>query len=390
MHSRASPHEECTLSQSAFSCIYNHHLIIRKAFIMANLHNDIIDSELIETAADEDRPLSHTEIEIYDRAEVRRRLNADNDGTYDFETSLSHEEEGWRRRLKALVHDPRSARRRLLMGSSAMLERLERLKQTAPHFGEMIELIVRSVRLSMMTDTALRIPPLLLLGDPGIGKSFIARQIAKAFETYYDHVSADVMSERGTLTGLSLSWKGARPGRIANALLHSTTASPIIVIDEVDKASALFPGEQPLNFLHSLLEPENASHYSDEYLTIPMRADFIIWMLTANSINNLLPSILDRLMVFDVKSPSQDQIDIIVEAIYSEENLKHHGYFDPTLDRNVVEKLKESTPRTVSKIIKIAFGFATVAGRKHLLSVDIDQARALNNNGSEKLKLGFL
>ncbi len=110
----------------------------------------------------------------------------------------------------------------------------------------------------------------------------------------------DMLSDHGALTGLSLSWRAARPGRIALALVESKTASPIFLLDEVDKVNPTHPRENPLAFLHSVLESENASRFADEYLTIAMRADHAIWILTANNIVELPDSIVDRLTVFSI------------------------------------------------------------------------------------------
>jgi len=358
---------------------------------MTEPEDDIDENEQsLDSAFEEDCSLPNSMIEIYDPNEIRRRLNADNDRSFDFESSLSHEEEGWRRRLKALIRHPRAACRKLLFGDEAMRKRTEGLKQNAPHFGDVLDLVSRSIQLSIASGAPLRIPPLLLLGGPGVGKTYVARQIAEALETFYDHISVDTMSERGTLTGLSLSWKGARPGRIANAILQSPTASPIIVVDEADKASSLFAGEHPLSFLHTVLEPENSSRFTDEYLTVPMRADCIFWILTANSIADLPPSILDRLIIFEIEAPSRKQLYSILQNIYSDSNCKYRGYFAQNIDDQVLHALSEVSPRTARKLIELAFGFAHDGSRKHLVPNDIADAHKLIAGDAELSRPGFL
>ncbi|HEV2510341.1 hypothetical protein [Bosea sp. (in: a-proteobacteria)] len=75
---------------------------------------------------------------------------------------------------------------------------------------------------------------------------------------------------------MATAWRAAGPDKIAQLLIDSDCTSPVVVIDEIEKASPITPGETPVQMLHSLLERENSQHFQDEFLEIPVRAEGII------------------------------------------------------------------------------------------------------------------
>lgn len=186
------------------------------------------------------------------------------------------------------------------------------------------------------------------------------------------------MSDRGCLTGLSLSWRAARPDRIANALLESETASPIIIVDEVDKVSSIDHGEKPLSFLHSTLEPENAGKYQDEYLTFAMRAGQVIWILTANSEDGLSSSILDRLTTFNIETPSSEMAAEVIKRIYASVNARFANAFVPEVRDDVVQCPLAMNARHVRKLLDVAFGYVIEGNREFLILKDIKNEVARN------------
>lgn len=93
----------------------------------------------------------------------------------------------------------------------------------------------------------------------------------------------------------------------------------------------MHPDEKPLAFLHSVLERENAQTFTDEYLTIPMRADHAIWILTANSTEGLAPSIVDRLTAFEIADPDANALKTVISSIYAETNQRFNQAFNPEL-----------------------------------------------------------
>lgn len=336
-------------------------------------------------------PAFNQSIEIYDPNEIKRRLETDETDN-DFEESIySHEEQVWRRRLKSLIRHPQRARRRLLIADEAMILRIHALKEVSPHFASVIDLVESAARLSHAAQSPLLVPPLLLVGPPGLGKTFFAQQLALSIGSYFEAVAMDRLSDHGTLTGLSLSWKAARIGRIADALLKSETASPVLLLDEVEKVNPIHFFEQPLAFLHSVLEPANARHFTDEYLTIEMRADYAIWIMTANSIDKLAPSILDRLMIVHIDEPTREQLIVVVKGIYTGVNERYNCIFANVPSDAVIDRLLDINPRAVRKVLEVAFGFAYANGLNCLSIHAIDRARLLfAGDKSASRSIGFL
>jgi ATP-dependent Lon protease len=347
------------------------------------------------SAKDKGAGISRPCIDLFDPAEIRRKLGDEPDyfgieiGDSPSQTS-SNEESEWQRRLKALLNDPQNPGRSLVIADEAMVTRIEAIRSQSPHFGEVIGLVSRAAQLSLVTQSPLAIPPLLLIGSPGIGKTFFARSLAEAIGTHLERVAMDVLSDHGVLTGLSLSWKAARPGRIALGLLESRTASPIFLLDEVDKTNPNHSRENPLAFLHSVLEPENARRFADEYLTITIRADHAIWILTANDAEILAESLLDRLTIFSVPEPSTEAIRAIVDQIYASTNAQFNGAFEAELDREIVDQLASYNPRSIGKLLKLAFGFAAGSNRASVKCHDIERARLLIQHSSLQRGIGFL
>jgi ATP-dependent Lon protease len=344
----------------------------------------------------EPQPESISTIDLFDPVEIRRKLGEKErgleieigDGPLEPD-ARSSEEIAWERRLRALLDDSRNPKRRLVIANEAMIGRIEKVLSQSPNFSEVIGLVGRAAKLSFVTKSPLAIPPILLLGAPGIGKSFFAQSFAEAVGTDLERVAMDMLSDHGASTVQSLSWKAARPGRIALGLLESNTASPIFLLDEVDKANPTHPRENPLAFLHSVLEPENACRFADEYLTVAMRADHVIWILTANSTDALPDSILDRLTIFRIPEPDHDALRAIIRGIYAATNARFSRTFLSELDPAVIEMLLTYNPRTIGKLLRLAFGFAAEDARRQLLVEDLTKACAVAE-WATKESVGFL
>ena len=131
------------------------------------------------------------------------------------------------------------------------------------------------------------------MSEPGLGKTWLARRLADAIGVPMGEYSFASGDDPGVLTGHSLSWRGARAGIVARTLLFGQHIGPLIFVDEADKATSL-RGEDPTDCLHALLEPEKARRFVDQFLDLPIRADHVIWILTANNIDGLRPSLIDR------------------------------------------------------------------------------------------------
>jgi ATP-dependent Lon protease len=286
--------------------------------------------------------------------------------------------------LKRILAHPLGFKRRQMFGTMEMAGHIRATKQSAPHFAEFIDVVARAVVLSHLTETSLRLPPILLLGSPGIGKTYMAKQIARTLGSNVHEIALNMM-DAFRLRGLNTAWRGARPGQIATALLESTTASPIILLDEFDKPAPIQRDENPLDIFHSLFEEENAKAFIDDYLEIPLRADKIIWIASANDISTIAPSIIDRLLVLRIPNPSDDHLFVIVDNIYTVANGRYGSKFEPKLGNEIRTRLAKYNPRRISRLLDLSFARAAINGRLALNLVDIVETEKLLRNGAESL-----
>jgi ATP-dependent Lon protease len=118
-------------------------------------------------------------------------------------------------------------------------------------------------------------------GPPGIGKTHFARKLAELLGTGMNLVPMSSMTAGWLLSGSSSQWKGAKPGKVFEALVDGEYANPVIVVDEIDKASTDAQYD-PLGALYSLLEHDTAHNFTDEFAEVAIDASQVIWITTAN------------------------------------------------------------------------------------------------------------
>lgn len=191
--------------------------------------------------------------------------------------------------------------------------------------------------------------PILLLGDPGIGKTFFAKQLAKSLKTSSYIVDANSISANWVLTGSSGQWKNSEAGLIFKQMLDSPTISPIIIFDEIDKLSE---GKSYDSFstYHQLLEPENAKALKDEFLGCSFDASHIIYILTANDSNCIPQSLLSRMKVIHINKPDIKTTHMIAQNIYSS-IIGKSDLFKAKLTPNQLAQIETMTPREIKQLL---------------------------------------
>lgn len=189
--------------------------------------------------------------------------------------------------------------------------------------------------------------PILLLGEPGIGKTYFAKMLAKSLNTSFNFLDANSITASWVLTGSSNQWHNADYGNIFKFIMNSKTISPLVIFDEIDKLSN-GKSYDTLSVFHQLLEPENSKVFKDEYLNLSFDASKFIYILTANSASHLPDSLLSRMKVFDIKKPNDDELKIIIQNMYSE-IIGSSPLFNPVLDSNILNNLIKLSPRDIKK-----------------------------------------
>jgi ATP-dependent Lon protease len=244
-------------------------------------------------------------------------------------------------------------------------EVLDPLYADCPNFAEVIDELRKSLALALSGNEPVQFTPILLLGEPGIGKTHFARRVAQLLGTGYEFVSMSSLTAGWILSGASSQWNNAKAGKVASALIDGDYANPLIVLDEVDKAGG-DSRYDPMGALYSLLEHDTAKAFRDEFIDIDMDASSLLWVATANDESRLPDPILNRMNVYEVARPDAEQTRAIAARLYADIVSEHNWGFAPEAGEAVLDKLSDLPPRDMRKQLMSAFGNARLAGRDEL------------------------
>lgn len=169
-------------------------------------------------------------------------------------------------------------------------------------------------------------PIICLVGSPGVGKSTIASSIAGALKRKFYKISVGGMNDSSELIGHRRTYLGASPGKIMEAIIKCNTNNPVILIDEVDKIVKDYKGD-PSSTLLDILDNNLNKSFTDNYIEEPFDLSNVLFILTANDVNNINPVLKDRLEIIyiDNYTPYDKQniaINYLIPKICRKYNIK--------------------------------------------------------------------
>jgi ATP-dependent Lon protease len=254
-----------------------------------------------------------------------------------------------------------------------------------PNFAEPLEDIRRQLVLSLAGDDAIDLEPMLLLGDPGIGKTHFARRLSLLLGTGYNFIGMSSLTAGWILSGASAQWKNAKPGKVFDALVNGDYANPVIVVDEIDKVGGDHQYD-PLGSLYTLLERDTASEFIDEFAEVAIDASDVVWIATANDARSIPEPILNRMNVYSIDAPDAEGSRRIAACIYRELRDEHSWgkLFPPDLEADALERVAKLKPREMRRVMLTAFGNAKLAGRHEVRADDVSDERI-----ARKARIGF-
>jgi ATP-dependent Lon protease len=261
---------------------------------------------------------------------------------------------------------------------------LESLYDDCPNFSEVIDDLKKYLALAVSGNEPVHFTPILLLGEPGIGKTHFAKRLSEALGTGYEFISMSSLTAGWILSGASSQWTNAKPGKVATTLIHGDYANPLMVLDEVDKAGG-DSRYDPMGPLYGLLERDTARKFKDEFVEVDIDASHILWVSTANDERTLSEPILNRMNVYSVPRPNAEQAFGIACRLYAEIVADHHWGFPPQAPADVMQELADLPPRDMRKRLMVAFGNAKLDGRDEVRVKDLDASRIQRG----KTRMGF-
>ena len=262
-----------------------------------------------------------------------------------------------------------------IVSQHQMHERIAALHAKAPWMSPAATAVMEAMTRETAEGPApLRIPPLILLGAPGIGKTRWAQRVAEAFQVA--SITLDVGATNGgtfALSGVERGFSNAAPGRIVRGILATHVVNPLVIIDELDRASERTQtsrGQQPglAAVLMSMVEPSSAKAWTCPFFQLPFDLSRVSWIMTANSLEGVPAPLLDRCRVIVLPDPTPSDLELAAAGMIAERTADpDHADMLTTLVAEVLRQRRRAGRRTSLRQLSRIVARLEVAGSAPML-----------------------